>query len=386
MAVLQTKGVLEIPYKGKLFEKPDGKYEVNHTLPTSEEASIDKVLGPAYHKIFAKELKKLSKTRGKEILKAMAATEKSILKKQDMVEAEMKKFVEVANSSIKQGLRSFEFELQRLAEACIEKAYALIEKKIKRKLIRKKVVVALKITGLVLITLAAAAIVIAASAVSGGALGVVIAGAIATGIMALVKSGKIINSEMKSYGSHLAKVTADADKIDKAIAYAEKKATKKNFAKLNPKEKAKLLMAKNSAGTHTKSLKKNLETAEAKIYLVQRKLKGEESTIAEATKNADKLKKEGAGPASTELAKLEKQIAAAEYYSKAFNKDIADFKAAKAAALAALDKLEKTGEWPVGRFGKLFAKFRDHETRINDLTNTFVIMAKSAATVASKLA
>lgn len=379
MAAFATSGKLNIGYKGKMFKQPKCEFTVAHVVPEGEDEAETKLLRAAYAKIWEKNFTKLEKKRSAEFKKAMDGTEKDIQKK-NYTEAQMTKFIDVANQLIKQGLKSFQQEVQALATTCMEQVYDYVEKKIKKKMTRKKIKAGLKITALVLITLAVAAASIAATVLTGGAAAPIIAAAIATGIGALVSSGKIIKKEYDSYHGFLDKIEKDVEAINKAIAYQEKKKKASEFRKLGPKEKAKLLMSGTSG--HVKSLKKHLADAEGRMLLMRKHMHEAMVNANDARENADKMKSHPDKAVSAEAAETERVAKEMEYKLNKFEEKKKKFDDLKASATQAMKDLETKGTWDGGKLSKAIKFAEDHEETANFLITAGKALYKSGSKIA----
>jgi len=378
MAAFTTTGKLNIGYKGKMFKQPKCEFTVAHTVPEGEDATETKLLRAAYAKLWEKNFNKLEKKRAAEFKSAMDGTEKDIEKK-DYDEAKLKKFIETANQLIKQGLKSFQNEVQSLAVTCMEQVYDYVEKKLKKKMTRKKIKTGLKITALVLITLAVAAASIAATVLTGGAAAVVIAAAIGTGVGALVSSGKVIKKEYDSYKGFLDKIEKDIKAIDKNVAYQEKKKKAAEFRKLGPKEKAKLLMA--GTGGHVKSLKKHLDDGATRMLLMRKHMHEAIVNANDARDNAAKMKSHPDKAISAEAAEAERLVKEMEYKLSKFEEKKKKYDELKADAERALKDLETKGTWDGGKLSKAIKFAEDHEDTANFMITAGKALAKSGAKI-----
>lgn len=288
MAVITRKTDLPINYKGKMFKQPKAEFDITHTIPDGESPEESEFIRKAFIKLFESEYKKLEKKRASEIRKAMDKTEKDINKKPPK---NMDEFLKTAEKLIAQGIKVLkDVEVPKLSAQCLEKVYDVLEKKLKRKINRKKAKTVLKVIALVLLVLAVAAIGVATAVVTGGATAVVAAGVIAAIFTGVVGTVKTIKKGYDDYNNHLGKIEKDIANIEKAVAYQEKKAKASQWRKLGPKEKIKLLTK--GVGPHIKSLKKHLEMAEAKHLLARKKLLETKVDLDEAQAKFDEVMKD----------------------------------------------------------------------------------------------
>jgi len=377
MATVSTSGSLSIGYKGKMFSQPKCDYQIDHVLPDGESPEETELLKKAFKKLFDDGFKKLSKKREKTIKSAMEGTEKAIAKKPP---SNMDKFLETANKMIQQGVDVWrQVEVPKLAQECIEKCYDYMEKKLKKKINRKKVKTVLKVVALVLIVLVVAAASIAATVLTGGIAAVVIGAAIATGLGAILSSAKTIKKEYDSYNNYLGKIEKDIEEIDKAVAYEIKKKKAAAYRKLGPKEKAKLLL--NGTKAHAKSLRKHLAAAEGRL-LIMRKGSMEMIVAAkEAEDNWAKMESHPNGPISAEAKKSREIAGRTARKLEKFQEKQKAFKELKAKANQQLDMLEKTGEFDGGKINGVIKFAQDHE----GVANFLIGAAKALATSGKKI-
>lgn len=378
MAAFTTSAKLNIGYKGKMFKQPKCEFTVAHAVPEGEDETETKLLRAAYAKLWEKNFTKLEKKRSAEFKKAMDGTEKDIEKK-DYSEDQLKKFIETANQLIKQGLKTFQNEVQSLATTCMEQVYDYVEKKLKKKMTRKKIKTGLKITALVLITLAVAAASIAATVLTGGVAAVVIAAAIGTGVGALITSGKTIKKEYDSYKGFLDKIEKDINAITKAVEYQEKKKKASEFRKLGPKEKVKLLMAGTSG--HVKSLKKHLEDGATRMLLMRKHMNEALVKANEARENADKMKGHPDKAISAEAAEAERLAKEMAYKLEKFETKKKKYDELKAEAAKVIKDLETKGIWDGGKLSKAIKFAEDHEDTANFMISAGKALAKSGAKI-----
>lgn len=377
MATVKTSGSLDIGYKGKMFAKPECKYEVVHTIPEGESPEETALLVKAFKKLFDDGFKKLAKKREKSIKSAMDATEKAIDKKPP---SDMKKFLETANKMIEQGVKIWrEVEVPKLAEEALEKCYDYMEKKLKKKINRKKIGTILKVVALVLIVLAVAGVSIAATVLTGGAAAVVIGAAIATGAGAIYSSAKTIKKEYDTYNKFLDKIEKDLKEIEKAVAYEIKKKEAKKYRKLGPKEKAKLLL--NGTKAHAKSLKKHLAAAEARMLIMRKENMHLIVKANEAEENWAKMASHPNGALSAEAKKSKEIAGRTKHKLEKFQNKQKEFNALKAKANEQLENLAKTGEFDGGKVAGALKFAQDHEA----LAGFLLGAAKALATSAKKI-
>jgi len=381
MPTISSTGSLNIGYKGKMFSQPKCDYQLDHVLPAGESPEETALLENAFKKLFTDGFKKLAAKRQKAIKGAMEATEKAISKKPP---SNMDKFLETANKMIQQGVDVWRnVEVPKLAQDCIEKCYAYMEKKLKKKINRKKIKTVLKVVALVLIVLVVAAASIAATILTGGVAAVVIGTAIATGLGALISSGKTIKKEYDAYNNFIGKIEKDIEEIDKAVAYEIKKKKAAEYRKLGPKEKAKLVL--NGTKAHAKSLKKHLAAAEGRMLILRKQHHQALLDASEAEENWSKMSSHDNGAISAE-AKKSKEIAGrtARKLEKFAEKQKA-FNDLKDKARQQLDLLEKTGEFDGGKINGVIKFAQDHEGVANFLISSIKALATSSKKISKAL-
>jgi hypothetical protein len=369
MAVLTGSGELDIGYKGKMFGQPVCKYTLEHVIPDGESPEEGKMIRAAYQKLWEAGMNKLKKERAATIKKAMDDTEKAIAKKPP---TNMQAFIDTANKLIQQGVDVFrQVEIVKLAEECLSKVYDAVEKALKKKVTRQKVKTVLKIIALVLITLAVAAATIAGTVLTGGALAAVVLGSIATGVGALVASGKIIAKEYSAYNGILDKIKKDIEEIDKAIAYQKKKEKDAANRSLGPKEKIKLMLA--GTAPLVKKLNGHLEEAEGKIILARGEMAKAVVKADEAKAEFEKMATANDKEISAEAAKA-KEVAykAARAVEKMMETET-KFKELKAEAKKQIAEIEKNGDWNGGNINKLVKFAEAHAELVS-----FLVSAASA--------
>jgi len=361
MATITSKGKLNIGYKGSMFQTPKCEYELTHVLPEGDSPEETKLLVEAFKKLYSKGFEKLNKERSGKIKKAMDQTEKDWTKKPPK---NIGAAVKVANTAIEQGVKIWrDIEIVKLADQCIENVYVYMEKKLKKKINRKRAKTVLKIVVLVLIVVAAAAISIAtaglAAPLAGGITAGVVIGMIGTGGAALVKSGQIIYKEYQNYEGYLDKIQKDIDAIEKAVAYQEKKAGAKEYRKLGPKEKVKLLMS--GTKSHAKSLKKHLADAEGRLILVRKENLKAIVDAADAEENFNKLTAIEDKKVSAEAAKAKEMAGRTKRIVEKFEEKLKKFDALKKEANAQLDALDKKGEFSGEKVTGIMKFVSDHK-------------------------
>jgi hypothetical protein len=378
MATITSSGTLNIGYKGKMFAQPKCDYQLDHVIPEGESKEETALLVAAFKKLFSAGFKKLEKKRAKEIKSAMEGTEKDIEKKPP---TNMEAFVATANKMIQQGVDVWrKVEVPKLAEECIAKCYAYVEKKLKKAVTKKKIKTVLKIIALVLIVVIVAAVSIAATVLTGGIAAVVIAAAIATGIGALVKTGKIILKEYNGYNGFIDKIEKDIEEIKKAIDYERKKKKAAEYRKLGPKEKVKLMMG--GTKSHVKSLKKHLAAAEGRMILLRKANLQMIADAAEAETNWAKMSTHSDPSVSAEAKKAREIAGRTKHKVEKFAKKKAAFDELKKQATEQLARLEKTGEFASDKVSGVIKFARDHE----DTANFLIAAVKALATSGKKIA
>ncbi len=377
MASWATAGALNIGYKGTMFKHPECKYQVAHVIPEGDSPEETKLLVAAYQKLWNAGFAKLCKDREKAIKSAMEGTEKDIKKKPP---ANMDGFLSTANKLIQQGVDVWRnVQVVKLAQECMEKVYSAVEAKLKKKLVHKQVRTVLKIVALVLITLAVAAVSIAATVLTGGALAGVVVVAVGTGIGALITSAKTIKKGYDDYKGFLKKIEQDVEDLNKAIAYRKKKIDDASWRKLSVKEKLKNITS--MTGGPAKNLRKHLADAEGRLILTRNAMN---KAIVEANEAASKFEQLGtiddkniSGEAKAAWVEMKKTQRALEKFTEVKNR----FDQLKTEANKALAELEKNAEWDGGKVSKLVQFAEDHADTANFLFGAL----KTLATAAKKL-
>ncbi len=381
MTTISTSGSLSIGYKGKMFSKPKCEYKLDHVLPEGESPEETALLTKAFNKLFDDGFKKLSKKREKSIKSAMEATEKAISKKPP---SNMDKFLETANKMIQQGVDVWRtVEVPKLAQDCIEKCYDYMEKKLKKKINRKKVRTVLKVIALVLIIIIVAAASIAATVLTGGVAAVVIGTAIVTGAGAIYSTTKTIMKEYSDYNKFLDKIENDLKEIDKAVAYEIKKKKAAAYRKLGPKEKVKLLL--NGTKAHAKSLRKHLAAAEARMLIMRKENMDLIVKVTEAEENWAKMESHPDGPISAEAKKAREIAGRTKHKLEKFKDKQKAFNELKAKANQQLDMLDKKGEFDGGKVAGVLKFAQDHEGFATFLVGAVKALATSGKKIAKAL-
>ncbi|MBL4770109.1 MAG: hypothetical protein JKY61_02930 [Planctomycetes bacterium] len=208
----------------------------------------------------------------------------------------------------------------------------------------------------------------------------VIAGAIATGLGALVKSGKIIYKSYQDYNGFLDKIEKDIEAITKAIDYQIKKKKAAEYRKLGPKERVKLLM--NGTKSHVKSLKKHLAAAEGRMILMRKANLKLIVDAADAQDNWDKMASHSDSAISGEAKKARELAGRTKRKVEKFAEKKADFDKLKREAETQMARLEKTGEFTSEKVSGLIKFAQDHENTANFILTAIKALVTSGKKIA----
>ena len=314
-------------YGGKLFKADPIQLGTSWSIPgvkaaTPEGKEVEKMVKA----MWAKEMEAFKKAKEKEYKEILMATERALYataKKKGSelqgverknAEATLLKWLEEeakgANVMIRNALSTF----KSLAEAKMNELWAkvaqAVDKQFKTTLRNAKIVAALKITGLAIVIVAAAALTITASVLGaltaptgvGLAAGIGLAlGGIATIAAAAGKIHSLYSAHWPDHKTAAAAVKTSAEALRDALAYEEKKLLKTSQgASLGPKEKAKLFFG------NTKGKRADLEAAikTLSVWTV---------TMLQDVENGGKAE----GAIEQKLQALEKQLAAEKDQKKA---------------------------------------------------------------------
>ena len=259
-------------YGGKLFKASKVSLGSNWQIPDVKPATPEgKEIEKMVRSVWVKEIETFVKAKEKEYKEILKATELALYKTAQKKGAELMKAgdrpaaqaalfkwldeeAKGANVMIAGAIMTFEGIAQKKMNELWVKIAAVVDKKFKTTISKAKLIAAVKITGLVILIVAAAAVTIAA-AVLGAASGVgVLAGiAVALGGIATIASAasKINDAYANNWPNHktaAATLKKKVEAMQEAVAYEEKKLLKTSQgATLGPKEKAKLFFANTKA-------------------------------------------------------------------------------------------------------------------------------------------
>ncbi len=320
-------------YGGKLFKSEPIKFGTVWQIPgvkpaTPEGKEIEKMV----RALWVKEIEAFKKTKEKEYKEILKATELALYKTAQKKAAELMKDgdrataqakllswldeeAKGANVMIGGALRAFEGVAQKKMNELWDKIALAVDKKFKTEISKAKLVAAVKITGLVILIVAAAALTIAAAVLGalaaptgvGLVAGIGLAlGGIATIASAAAKINDVYASNWPNHKTAGSVLRKKAEALKLAVEYEEKKVLKTSQgAALGPKEKAKLFFANTkgkraeladavaSVATWTASMLQDVEKGgKAELMLEQKLQELEKQLAAEKDKNkAADLKK-----------------------------------------------------------------------------------------------
>ena len=258
-------------YGGKLFKADPIQLGTSWSLPgvgaaTPEGKEVEKMVKA----MWAGEMEAFKKSREKEYKDILLGTEHALLatakkKGAELMQAGDRKSAETAllkwleeeakgaNVMIRNALSTFKTVAEKKMNELWLKIAQAVDKKFKTTLRNAKIVAALKITGLAIVIVAAAALTIAAGVLGaltaptgvGLVAGVGLAlGGIATIAAASAKIRAVYSANWPNHKTAAATLKKTAEALREAVEYEEKKLLKTSQgAKLGPKEKAKLFFA-----------------------------------------------------------------------------------------------------------------------------------------------
>jgi hypothetical protein len=321
-------------YGGKLFKADPIKLGTTWAIANVKAATPEgKEIEKMVKALWAKEMDAFKTTKEKEYKNILMLTERALyatalkkgpelMKGGDRKSAEAKLIdwlteeAKGANVMIGNALTTFKGVAEKKMTEVWNKIAAVVDAKFKTSLRNAKIVAGLKITGLVIVIVLAAALTIAASVLGaltaptgiGLAAGVGLAlGGIATIAAASSKIYAVYSSNWPNHKTAAANLKKTAEALKEALEYEEKKAQKTSQgASLGPKEKAKLFFgntkgkraevvaAIKTVSTWTASMLQDVEKSaqlelaiEAKLQELEKKL-----TTEKDKKKADELKKQ----------------------------------------------------------------------------------------------
>jgi hypothetical protein len=321
-------------YGGKLFKADPIQLGTTWQIPavkaaTPEGKEIEKMVGA----MWAKEMDAFKKAKEKEYKDILMFTERALYataakKGPELMKAGDRKSAEAkllewlgeeakgANVMIRNALATFKGVAEKKMNELWAKIAEAVDKKFKTSLRNAKIVAALKITGLAIVIIVAAALTIAASVLGaltaptgiGLAAGVGLAlGGIATIAAASAKIYGLYSSNWPNHKTAAANLKKSTEALKEALEYEEKKAQKTSQgAALGPKEKAKLFFgntkgkradvasAIKAISTWTATMLQDVEKSAQLELAIEKKLQELEKKLAteKDKKKADELKKQ----------------------------------------------------------------------------------------------
>lgn len=213
--VVFNKVEWKAPIKSTLLTTPVLRLDVS--FPDKDLADMTKKHRAAFDKSFKefdKEFHKLGTSKIKEVQSAVEWTEERI-KQKDRKEAE--EVVETANKMLVKAFKTFESQIRKLAQKCYDRAIVQSYKAMKMRLVRATAKATAIITIIALLTLTAAALTIAASVASGGAVGWIVLGAIATTLGAVATVVAAVGAHWSKAENVIKKIKADIQTLQSAL-------------------------------------------------------------------------------------------------------------------------------------------------------------------------
>jgi hypothetical protein len=186
------------------------------TMPEKQRTVFD----TKFKASFDSKFNAMGQAKIKQIQEAIKWTEERIAQKAKPEEKE--EVVQTANKLLKQAFDTWQSEMQKTCDECVAKAYEDSVKAMKMKLIKAQIKSVAKIVLIAGLILTAAALVIAASVATGGALTPLILGAIATGGAALYKAYKVYSSEWATSSNKIKEIQGDIKKLEAGIKTYQK--------------------------------------------------------------------------------------------------------------------------------------------------------------------
>ena len=307
-------------YGGKLFRAEPIQFGTSWQIPgvtaaTPEGKEVEKMV----RAMWVKEMETFAKAKEKEYREVLAITERNVyatakkkgevlMKSGDRKTAEttLLKWLEEeakgANVMIKNALTTLQSVAQRKMDELWTKIATAIDKKFRTSLRNAKVKAGVKIAGLVIVIIAAAALTIAASVLGalaaptgvGLVAGIGLAlGGIATIASAASKIWSVYSQNWPNHKTASASLKKNVEALKEALEYEEKKLLKTSQgAKLGPKEKAKLFFAGTKSkreavagsiktlGVWTATMLQDIEKAAQAELMLEKKLGDLEKELA----------------------------------------------------------------------------------------------------------
>ncbi len=311
------------PVAAKLLTPPE--LELNLAYPDNEIAPMPgkqrSIFDSKFKSFFDSKFNSMSTERMKTIQEAIKWTEARLPGKN---KAEMEEVVNTSNKLLKQAFDTWQSEIQKTCDECVQKAYEESVKAMKLKLVKAQIKSIAKIVLIAGLVLAAAALTIAATVVTGGALAPLVIAAIATGASALYKAYKVYDSEWATASNKIKEIEADIKKLQTAVD-AYKKTEKSYSGKFDTVKafKATLLAPVDDIEKHVGQLDKF-------IFSLQTSLKEQKAKLAEVKAKASNKEVDAAvTQCNASIDKANDQLAAIGEAKSAAAKMKADYSAQK---------------------------------------------------------
>ncbi len=373
------KGSLNIGYKGKMFKKPVCEYQIEVDLPEGMNDAHKNLIAKAFEKVFRAEEKKLAKDRETAIRKAMDDTEKAINKKPP---ADMNTFLKTAEKMIEQGVDTWSKNMvPAVVEKCLNKVMDLVDAKLNTKLNRKVARAVCRIVVLSLLVLAGAAVGIAVTVLTGGAMAPIVLAAIGTGIGAVISVATTIKKEYSNYNSTMEKISKDLKELDDAIKYQEKKKMdleKREKKTLGPKEAIKLMLS--GTAPIIKKLETHMSEADAKNILARKSTKEAIEKFAALDVELKKMETANDKAVSAEAKSMIAQAYAAEKAAKKAQEQLEAYDKASKEVRAAVQKVKDgKGDFDGGNLNKVVQFCMAHQESAMSIINALKVIATGAS-------
>lgn len=371
-------GTLDIGYKGKMFKQPVCKYEIDVNLPEGMNDAHKSLIKQAFDKLFAAEEKKLAKERASAIRKAMEDTEKMVEKNPP---SNMSEFLKTAEKLIQQGVDTWSKNLIPAAvDKCLEKVMDAVDKKLNTKLNRKVARAVVRIVVLSLLVLAGAAVGIAVTVLTGGAMAPIVLASIGTGVGALISVATTIKKEYDGYNSTMEKIEKDLKELEAAIKYQEKKKEdleKREKKSLGPKEFIKLILA--GTAPIVKKLETHMAEADAKNILARKSTQEAIDKFDALEIELKKMETANDKEVSKEATALIAQHYAAQKAAKKAKEQLDAYDKVSKDVRAALQKVKDKGEFDGGNLNKAVQFCMAHKDTAVSIINALKVIATGAS-------
>ncbi len=266
------------PIKSELLKAPLVKLSVSFPgsdldeMTDKHRKSFDK-----HFKGFDAKFDALGKSKIKEIQEAVSDTEQRLREKKTKQTPEQ--VVETANKLLAQAFKVFEQQIQKLAQDCYEEALAKAYADMKMRLVKARAKAVAKIVVISLLILTAAALTIAASAVTGGAATPIIIGAVLTGGAALWKVYKEVRGGWANATNQIKQIQKNIAELEEATkslkSIGEKQRTLGEAALSDKLKAAKTLLSGKLDG-----LDKHVGQLDKFVFEAREQLKSQQADLA----------------------------------------------------------------------------------------------------------